>query len=144
MPLMTIYRTDASPASIDAAIMPSNRILGSLVSKRPDISNYAAGGFAGVLTPEAWLSTWSGLSSNASTLDNIPKITVPTLMVNYDGDAGLFPEQAETVIERSGASDKQVIHLPGDHYGNPTENSRGTDPRVEAKRVISAWLGERF
>jgi len=44
----------------------------------------------------------------------------------------------------SGASDKGLVHLPGDHYGNPTENTRGTDPRVAAKRVISRWIGDRF
>jgi len=144
LPLMTIYRTDANPASLDDTIMPSNRILGSLVSRRPDLSNYAAGGFAGVLTPEAWLSTWSGLSSKAATLDNIGHVRVPTLLVNYDGDAGLFPHQAERVIAASGAADTALVHISGDHYGNPTERTRGPDPRLEAKRVIASWLQERY
>ncbi len=45
---------------------PSDRAYGSLWGTRPDWINYGAVGFGRVVSPEAWLSTWSALSSNAT------------------------------------------------------------------------------
>src|SRR5262249_23518869 len=65
-PIMTVWRTDADPRCFDLSIDPSDRAYGTLWGRDPRASNYGAVGFARNCTPEAWLSTWSGLSSNAA------------------------------------------------------------------------------
>ena len=56
-----MFRTDADPRTVDLSIDPSDRPYGSLFGKRPDLINYGQVGFGRLTTPEAWLSTWSGL-----------------------------------------------------------------------------------
>jgi len=140
--VMNIYRTDANPESCDLSISPSKREVGSLVSKRPDLSNFSAGGFAWIQTPHAWLSTWSGISSRASLLENISRVTTPLLVVNYDGDNGVRPEDAEQMIEGCSSSDKSLYTIRGDHYG--LDLSGSTRPREEAAERIGEWIRQRF
>src|SRR5205814_9921216 len=90
-PIMVIYRTMANPAFVDRRIDPSPRAYGPLLSERPDLMNYAALGLARTCTPRAWLSTWSGLSSNADLVANVAGITEPTLLVHAARDREIFP-----------------------------------------------------
>ena len=59
---------------------------GSLFGKRPDLIDYGQVGFGRLTTPEAWLSTWSGLSSNADLMENVRCIAEPTLIVHAGRD----------------------------------------------------------
>ncbi|HEY1973012.1 MAG TPA: alpha/beta hydrolase [Pseudonocardia sp.] len=140
---LMIARTDANPASCDLSLHPSQRAVGSLQGPRPDLQNYQLGYFAHCMTPEGWLSTWSGLSSRASVLDTISVVTVPTCVLNYEADNAIFPEQAEAVARASGASDITLRHIGGDHYGVGTEDG-GTSAKGRASEVALNWLGERF
>ena len=63
--IITVYRTDADLRTVDLSMDPSERPYGSVFGRRPDLINYGLVGFGRLTTPEAWLSTWSGLSSNA-------------------------------------------------------------------------------
>ena len=114
---MVIYRTLANPAYLDPTIDPSKRPLGSIFSPGdPIIGNYGPGGLARVMTPRAWLSTWSGLSSQADLPDTIQHVTIPTLIVYADGDCDIFPSEQQELIEKSGA--KPTVRAParGNHY----------------------------
>lgn len=142
-PYMIIYRTEADLRMFDLSLDPSERDAGSLFSYRPDLSNYMEFGFARVQTPRAWLSTWSGLSSNADVVHNAAKITVPALVIYYRGDNAIFPSDAKAVFDAIAASDKQLASAPGDHYGF----SVGTQERKGAPLALHqvvAWLRERF
>ena len=142
-PYMVIYRTEADVRALDLSLDPSERDAGSLFSYRPDLTNYMEFGFGRVQTPRAWLSTWSGLSSNADVVRNAPKITVPSLVVYYRGDNGIFPSDARAVYEALGAQDKQLASAPGDHYGFGV----GTQERTGAPQALAqivTWLRERF
>jgi hypothetical protein len=141
---MVIHRTEANPAFTDPSISPSARDYGSIFSPRPDLFNYCEAGFAKYMTPRGWLSTWSGLSSRAAVLDNIPTIKIPTLVVNYTGDHSIYPDDSAAILERSGAADKQMVNIDGDHFGLPLAAKPNQGGREGAARAITAWLRDRF
>jgi len=142
-PYMIVYRTEADLRAFDLSLDPSERDAGSLFSYRPDLTNYMEFGFARVQTPRAWLSTWSGLSSNADVVNTAAKITVPSMVIYYRGDNAIFPADARAAFEAIAATDKQLASAPGDHYGFGV----GTQERSGAPQALAqvvAWLHERF
>ena len=145
---MIIYRTLANPAYLDPTIDPSNRPLGSIFSPGdPIIGNYGPGGLARVMTPRAWLSTWSGLSSQADLPDTIQHVTIPTLIVYADGDCDIFPAEQQEIFEKSRATDKTMMELPwADHYLQPVgeAGAKLADPRERLIDMIVPWIEERI
>jgi len=140
---MIIYRTTADPAFVDLSIEPDDRIVFSYVSARPDLENYGENGFARYVTPRAWLSTWSALSSRARTADNLSACTMPLLIVHYAGDAATRLREVTELELRSASPDKTVRVIRGvDHYGIPLQGPKsrsalGTD-------CVVKWMLERF
>jgi hypothetical protein len=134
-PYMLLYRTEADPRYTDLSLDPSKRDYGSLFSRRPDLFNYGPFGFARVLTPEAWLSTWSGLSSRAEIPRSGPRMTLPALLVTYAGDNGIFPSDASLIASSLGTRALARAELDGDHYGYPAQTGR--EPALAA---IVDWL----
>ncbi|MDB5873225.1 MAG: alpha/beta hydrolase, partial [Ramlibacter sp.] len=141
---MRVYRTDANPAVTDLSIDPSKRGYGSIMSVRPDLSNYTEAGFAKYLTPRAWLSLWSGHASRASVLDNLPKVVVPTLVLDYTGDSAIHPHNARMIYTQSPAADKKIVHVDGDHFGLPLPSAPDQGGREAALKIVVEWLRERF
>ncbi len=145
---MVIYRTLANPAYLDLSIDPSNRRMGSIFSPGdPIIGNYGPLGLARVMTPRAWLSTWSGLSSQADLPDTIAGVTVPTLIVYADGDSDIFPSEQQELLAKSGAADKSLVELSqADHYLNAVgeEGAKLPDPRERLLDIIVPWIEERI
>jgi hypothetical protein len=141
---MVIHRTEANPAFTDPSITPSSRDYGSIISPRPDLLNYSEAGFSKYMTPRGWLSTWSGLSSRASVLDNIAKVKIPTLVVNYTGDHSIYPEDSQAVLQHSAAADKRLVNIDADHFGFPLASRPNHGGRPAAGRVTVEWLRERF
>jgi hypothetical protein len=141
---MEIQRTEANPAYCDMSIHKSERDYGSFFSPRPDIFNSIEAGFGKYQTPRAWLSTWSGLSSRASTLQCIPKIAIPTVVISYTGDNVVWIPDLEAIHAASGASDKQMHYVDGDHLGLPPRCKPGAAGRSGAMKIVTAWLRQRF
>ena len=132
---MLVYRTDADPRYVDLSLDPSRRDYGSLWGVRPDWINYGAVGFSRVVAPEAWLSTWSGISSRAEIVSTGPRMTLPALMVSYSGDNCIFPSDNELVAGCLGSDDLTRVEIEGDHYGFPAETGR-----EGAVAAIADWL----
>lgn len=143
--VMVVHRTMASPAYVDRGIDPSARDYGSLLSERPDLMNVTALGFARTVTPRAWLSTWSGLSSNADLVANVALIHEPTLIVHAERDREIHPSDAEALREACASKDKRKVTIKGArHYLEPEPGERDA-PHVElAMDVIVPWIQERF
>jgi len=144
--VMVIYRTMANLNYMDPSLDPSGRSQGSLLSDRPDLMNMQFMGFARVLTPEAWLSTWSGLSSNASMLKNLPALTdIPVLMVNASRDREIYPKgDAEAMWNAVAAKDRTFWQFDGEHYFEPPFGSP-TAPDVDKLMAqVVPWVLERF
>lgn len=141
---MAIHRTEAHPAYTDLSLLPSERQIGSFFSPRPDVFNYLEAGFGKYQTPRAWLSTWSGHASRASTLDCLSAITIPTCVVAYLGDNAVFSNHTDSIYERSPAADKTIRRVPGDHLGYGPSGMRDRSGQNAALDVIVPWIRERF
>ena len=142
VPMMTVYRTNADPRCVDLRLDPSDRGYGDLWSLRPDLMNWGPVGFARMVSPDAWLSTWSGLSSRAEVATNAPSVRVPAIVVSYTGDNAIFPSDAKLVFDALGSADKVRHDVLGDHYGFPLRE--GDKPRETALEHIADWLDARF
>jgi hypothetical protein len=132
---LLVYRTDADPRAVDLSLDPSKRDYGSLWGRRPDLINYGAVGFSRVVAPEAWLSTWSGLSSRAEIATTGPRMTLPALVIQYTGDNGIFPSDTDLIADSLGAERIERRSIDADHYGFPVETGR--DPALEE---IVSWI----
>jgi pimeloyl-ACP methyl ester carboxylesterase len=145
--VMVVYRTMANPAFVDPSIDPSDRDYGSLLSERPDLMNYAALGLARTVTPRAWLSTWSGLSSRADMVANVARISpeTSTLMVHAARDREVFPSDVRAIADAIAAKDKTVVTVEGArHYFEPEFGDKETPHVEELMDIIVPWIEERF
>ena len=141
--ILTVYRTDADLRFTDLSLSPNARPYGSLFGRRPDLTNYGLVGFARLSTPDAWLSTWSGLSSNADFVRCAPSVTVPSLFVELTGDQACFPEDASRMAEALGSVHKTRVAIEGTHFGGPIHDGAPTGASLAAVD-IDAWLSEHF
>jgi alpha-beta hydrolase superfamily lysophospholipase len=135
---MTIYRTLADPAYLDPSIDPDDRPLGSLFAfPDPFDANYGRAGLARTMTTRGWLSTWSGLSSEAKLAATMPSITVPTLLLHPTGDTEIRVHQAREIVAASGSDDVTYHEVKGaPHY------LEGFRP--EAMAFVAEWIATRF
>jgi pimeloyl-ACP methyl ester carboxylesterase len=137
---LLVYRTLADPRYLDPALEPSPRPLGSIFSfgRDPIHGNYGEG-LGRAMSARGWLSTWSGLSSNAALERTLPSVTVPTLVVAAQADTDIFPSECRRALAASCARDKRYAELAGaDHYLRSPARERAAD------EVILPWLRERW
>ena len=141
--IINVWRTDADLRNFDLSLDPSDRAYGSLWGQDPFTSNFGSVGFARVCSPESWLSTWSGLSSNAILARTASSITQPTLLVEYTGDPACFPSVIRDVYAAIASSDKRHERVRGDHHGRAL--TKDEEPgRYVAGHLIQDWLREQF
>lgn len=141
--IITVFRTDADPRTVDLSLDPSERPYGSLFGARPDLINYGQVGFGRLTTPEAWLSTWSGLSSHADFVRCAPGVTAPTLFVELSGDQAAFPADSRRMVGALGAADLTTATVRGLHFGGPIADGEPTGNELAAAE-IAGWLDKRF
>lgn len=143
---LLIHRTMANPICVDLSLDPSDRVRGSLRSSEPEVFNFTEYGYARYLTPRAWLSSWSGHASNASTVDCSRSITVPLLMVYGTADVEVLPSDGQMIYDATASADKQFVLIEGaGHWFTPEGPKAGPgDQREQTMRTIIHWLRERF
>lgn len=139
---LPVYRTDADPRTVDLSLDPSQRDYGSIFGRRPELTNAGPVGFGRLTTPDAWLSTWSGLSTRAAIRLTGPEVRVPVLLVAYTADNSVFPSDVRAIRDALAADDRTEVEVEADHFGYApgTEDRRGGD---EAGEAIVAWLDRR-
>ncbi len=137
--IITVYRTDADLRCVDLHLDPSDRPYGSLFGRRPDITNYGLVGFGRLTTPDAWLSTWSGLSTNAGFRQCGPGVNVPTLLIEFTGDQAAFPAVTDAIFDSIASVDKLRVAVPSQHFGAPLTKGGPTGPEL-ATPIILDWL----
>ena len=146
---LLIYRTLADPRYLDLTLDPSDRPLGSIFSygRDPIVGNYGEG-LARAMSARGWLSTWSGLSSNAELLDTLPDVQVPTQVICAMADMDIYPSDCDRTFAAVGTADKVNCQLDGaGHYLQPV-GPRGAKRAHPQQRVadefILPWLRERW
>lgn len=140
-PIFEVWRTDADLRSWDITLDPSDRKTGSLWGRDPFISNWGSVGFGRVVTPESWLSTWSGLSSNAALDKTIGALHQPTLLLEYTGDQCTFPADIRVIYDQIPAEHKQHIRVRGNHHGMALSREEEPGQRMAGHHIVK-WLRE--
>lgn len=141
-PVITTYRTDADLRCTDLSLDVSERPYGSVISGKPSVSNYGVNGFGRLTTPEAWLSTWSGLSARASVARALAGVTAPVLIIEFTGDCSVFPSDIATAIEAAGSTHVSHEHIRADHFGRPLGEGEPAGMPLAAQSIAS-WAAER-
>lgn len=145
LPVIATYRTMANPHYVDISIDPSERGYGSLLSDRPDIMNFQLLGFGRLQTPDAWLSTWSGLSSNASIPKTGVAVTEPVAVVHVGRDLDVYPiTHTKTILDALGSTDKTLFEFPRRlHYFEPEGDEPQNAGALEQMAKLVPWLQAR-
>jgi len=141
-PVFHVWRTDADLRCFDLQLDPSERAYGSIWGANPIVSNYGSVGFARICTAESWLSNWSALSSNAMMEKCAPSVGQPTLVIEFTGDNGVFPEDAARLFSMIGTKDKERFRVHGNHHGEPVGNTEANG-QVECGRILKQWLKKK-
>lgn len=143
---MPIYRAMANPRFVDLSLDPDDRDVCAFNSDpRPDLMNYRHYQ-SPFLTPEAYLSTWSGPSSRANSVKCLSTVSDPFLCVHYRGDSICSLTQAREMCAASDATDKELITFPGlDHYGFKIlgRHERGERDLCGARAAVD-WVRARY
>jgi pimeloyl-ACP methyl ester carboxylesterase len=145
---LVIYRTLADPRYLDPTLDPSPRPLGSVFSfgRDPIAGNYGEG-LARAMSARGWLSTWSGLASNAALERTLPAVHVPTLVVSALADTEIYPAECRRQHAAVAAADKEYYEQAGaDHYFQPlAARAADRDPRARlADACLLPWLRARW
>ncbi len=144
-----VYRTLADPRYLDPAIDPSQRLLGSIFSfgRDPVVGNYGEG-LARAMSARGWLSTWSGLSSNAALERTLRGVSVPTLVACAMADLDIYPGECRASFAACSAADKQWAELAwAGHYLSPVGVEGAALPHPQdraANDILLPWLRARW
>lgn len=136
-----VWRTDADLRCWDLSLDPSDREVGTLWGRDPLASNLGSVGFARLVTPESWLSTWSGISSNASFEKCGAELAVPTFVIEYTGDQAAFPSDMAAIYEGIATPAKRRERVRGNHHGQALAEGEESG-QVVAGRLVQQWLRE--
>jgi hypothetical protein len=142
--VMVVYRTMANLNYVDHSLDPSDRDYGSLLTERPDLMNMQYLGFARVLTPRAWLSTWSGISSNAKLVENIARLHIPILVCNARQDVEIYPADCDAIWDAVTVADKTRHDFDAKHYFEPAFGETVAPDVTRLMETIISWIKERF
>ena len=82
---------------------------------------------------------WSLTDSQCQAAPHLARLTVPTLLIEAAGDAGVFPSDGDAIFDGIAAADKTRVSLPGDHYFREPDGARDT-----VADTIAAWVSERI
>ncbi|GAB2458544.1 alpha/beta hydrolase [Xylanimonas ulmi] len=134
----SLARTWADPRMVDPTLEPTRREPNRCYAGVPQRANRSVYGIASACTLRTWLSLWSLDDSQTRAHAHLPKITVPTLVVNANADTGVFPSDAAAIYDLLGADDKALHELDADHY------FRDAGARDELADLVAAWAAPRL
>lgn len=96
--------------------------------------NYGQVGFGRLTTPEAWLSTWSGLSSHADFV-RCARCHRADPFIELTGDQAAFPAESARMIDALGAHDLSTSRVRGTHFGGAIADGEPTGNELAAADI---------
>lgn len=133
-----VHRTWADPRMVDPALEPTKRPPNLCYAGVPAKANRTTFGIACSTTLKNWLGMWSLSHAQTRAEPHLADIAVPALVINADGDTGVFPSDALRIYEALGSADKSQASIDADHYfQNPGARQRQAD-------TIAEWVAKRW
>ena len=136
--LFTTHRVWADPRFVDPTLDPNRRPANHCYLGDPARANRGIHGVGLVSSLRTWLSMWSLDHSPCQAGPHLARVVVPTLVVEADADAGVFPSDGDALLAAVAAADATRLTLSGDHYFLQPEGAR--DAVADA---VAAWITER-
>jgi pimeloyl-ACP methyl ester carboxylesterase len=134
----TVMRTWADPRMVDPSIEPTTRQPNTCYAGVPAKANRSAHGIAAACTLRNWLGMWSLRVAQTRAEPHLARITCPALVINADGDTGVFPSDAQRIYDALGSTDKTRFSIETDHYfSTPGARSEQAD-------TIAKWISKRW
>jgi hypothetical protein len=133
--MFDVHRVFADPRFLDLTLDPSERRSGCYGGD-PRWANYSPLGIGRTSTLRSWLSMWSLAESQCTGRQHLPRVTVPSLVVQSLADRGVYPSDAQAIYDAIGAEDKQLELIPGEHYFED-------GGRDDVADLIAGWLQDR-
>lgn len=134
-----VARTFADPRMVDPDLEPTSRPAGECYRGDTGAANRGDRGIGGETTLRNWLHMWSLEESQCRAEPHLAKLTAPAIVINADGDAGVFPSDADRIFAAIASADKERVDLPGDHYFRGIDGARDT-----VADVVTEWVNKRF
>jgi len=133
-----MYRTWADLRLMDPTIDPNKRKPRWCYAGDPKAANFSPRGIGLTNTLRTWLSMWSLKDSFCSGVPHLERIDEPALVIQSDADTGVFPCDAELILNTLASADKRLEMIGGDHY-----LVEPADVRDHAADIIADWLQEK-
>lgn len=136
--LFTTPRLWADLRMLTNTIDPSNRVVPGCYLGDVRRANHGIYGVGTVSSCRTWLSMWSLTESPCQGAPHLARITVPALVMDADGDTGVFPSDTDAIVDALASSDVTRLTIEGDHYLRDRPGARD-----EAADAIVEWIGAR-
>jgi pimeloyl-ACP methyl ester carboxylesterase len=133
--VFSIHRVWADPRFLDLTLDPSDRQVGCYAGDARR-ANQGALGIGRSSTLRSWLSMWSLDEAQCNGAQHLPRITVPSLVIQSLADRGVYPSDARAIHDALGADDKQLELVAGEHYFE-------TGGREDVAALVARWLDAR-
>ncbi|HEX8968648.1 MAG TPA: alpha/beta hydrolase [Chloroflexota bacterium] len=130
-----IHRTFAEPGFVDLSIEPTDRDVCRLWGD-PAAANLNASSLGRFSSLHAWLSQFSYDDSRADALRQLPRTSVPVLLVQGTADECVLPHHPDSMFAAIQQADKQMVWVRGGTHYLFTRQ----DALDETIKSISAWL----
>ena len=137
--LFVVNRVWADPRFVDPSIDANERPPNSCYLGDPNRANRGVYGVGLVNSLRTWLSMWSLDDSPCQAAPHLARLAVPTLLIDASADTGVFPTDAETILQAVAAADKTRVTLPGDHYFLEPDGARD-----RVADTIADWVNSKL
>ncbi|MEL7155284.1 MAG: alpha/beta hydrolase [Actinomycetota bacterium] len=114
--LFTVTGVWADPRFVDPSLDANRRPPNTCYLGDPARANRSIYGVGLVSSLRTWLSMWSLDRSPCRAGPHLANLRLPTLLIEADADAGVFPSDGDAIMGGLAAEDVTRRSLAGDHY----------------------------
>ena len=136
--LFVVNRVWADPRFVDADLDPNRRVPNTCYMGDPKRANESIYGVGLVNSLRSWLSMWSLTDSQCQAAPHLARLRVPTLLIEADADAGVFPSDGDAMFDAIASDDKTRMRRTGDHYFQAPMGARD-----RLSDAIAGWVATR-